>query len=65
MIIVTSALKTNIQNLKIIHEKKSDYKVITVSMGLVCKNVDELDTKDSLYKVADDFLYQAKETGRN
>lgn len=62
---MSNTIKTNIQDLNILHEKNPDYKVITVSMGLVCKKPQDIDNEDSIYKEADDLLYQAKESGRN
>lgn len=58
-------LKATIQNLAIQHEGSDNYKVITVSMGLICSEINQADTADSLYKKVDDLLYQAKATGRN
>ena len=58
-------LKASIKNLDILHEKSPKYQVITVSMGLICSEISQDDTADSLYKKVDDLLYQAKSAGRN
>ncbi|KAG2737801.1 GGDEF-domain-containing protein [Suillus brevipes Sb2] len=58
-------LKANIENLNIPHDGSSKYRVITVSMGLICSEINQDDTVDSLYKKVDELLYQAKAAGRN
>lgn len=56
-------IRSDIENLKIEH-KKNVSKYVTASMGLiVLKN--ECINEDELYKLADDTLYLAKESGRN
>ena len=62
---LSNTLKTNIQDLKIAHEKNPIYKVLTVSMGLVCKVPQKGENGDNFYKEVDDLLYQAKASGRN
>ena len=38
---------------------------LTVSMGLICKNANDIDNFYEVYKQGDDLLYRAKELGRN
>lgn len=60
-----NALRENIEAMKIPHKhsKVSDH--ITASMGLVCKNANDIDHMDEIYKEADELLYASKESGRN
>nr|MBP7250975.1 diguanylate cyclase [Aliarcobacter sp.] len=46
------------------HKYSSVSSYITASMGLICKNANEI-VIDEIYKQADDLLYQAKRSGRN
>lgn len=57
-------IKNNIENLKIKHEFNSASAYITASMGLICKNANDI-IIDEIYKQADDLLYEAKRNGRN
>ena len=57
-------LRKNIENLKIEHKYSSVSSYITASMGLICKNANEI-VIDEIYKQADDLFYQAKRSGRN
>ncbi|MDD3055972.1 MAG: diguanylate cyclase [Aliarcobacter sp.] len=57
-------IKNNIENLKIIHEFNSASPYITASMGLICKNADDI-IVDEVYKEVDNLLYEAKRSGRN
>ena len=58
-----NTIKNNIEKLQIKHEFSSVRLYITASMGLVCKNANDID--DKIYKQADALLYEAKENGRN
>ena len=58
-----NTIKDNIEKLQIKHEFSSVRLYITASMGLVCKNANDID--DKIYKQADALLYEAKENGRN
>ena len=58
-------IRQNIENLHIKHEKNSASAYITMSMGLVSLNAKDIYSADKMYKMADDFLYNAKENGRN
>lgn len=57
-------IKNNIENLRITHEFNSASPYITASMGLICKNADDI-IVDEVYKEADNLLYEAKRSGRN
>ncbi|MGE3300432.1 MAG: diguanylate cyclase, partial [Arcobacter sp.] len=57
-------IKNHIENLKIKHEFNSASAYITASMGLICKNANDI-IIDEIYKQADDLLYEAKRNGRN
>ena len=59
-----NSLRKSIENLKIEHKYSSVSSYITASMGLICKNANEI-VIDEIYKQADDLLYQAKRSGRN
>ena len=58
-----NTIKNNIEKLQIKHEFSSVRLYITASMGLVCKNANDID--DKIYTQADALLYEAKESGRN
>lgn len=48
-----------------IHEYSSVSKYVTASMGLICKKASKIEDMDTLFKQADDLLYESKENGRN
>ena len=52
------------EKLQIKHEFSRVHLHITASMGLVCKNANDISI-DEIYKEADDLLYEAKRSGRN
>jgi len=58
-------VRQSIENLKIEHTGNSASSYITASMGLVCKNANDIVDQDEVYKQGDDYLYTAKESGRN
>jgi diguanylate cyclase (GGDEF)-like protein/PAS domain S-box-containing protein len=58
-------LRQNIEDLHIIHAFSSTSQFITASIGLVCKNANDISDMDEIYKEADDLLYKAKEDGKN
>lgn len=62
---IANAIRENVQNLKIAHEKSSTNEYVTISIGLVTKKSTENLVDDEIYKEADDYLYKAKESGRN
>jgi len=58
-------LKDAIEGLKIVHEKNSASKYITASFGVAIFKSDENITQKKIFKLADDLLYEAKESGKN
>ena len=58
-------IRRSIENLNIEHKGNENYNVVTVSIGLVCKEADLIDNINMVYKEADDLLYEAKKNGRN
>ena len=61
---IANNVKKDIEELKIEHEKNSASKYVTVSIGLfICDGCD-MDS-ETIYKITDDNLYKAKQTGRN
>ncbi len=58
-------IRENIKKLNIPHEHSSVANHITASMGLVCRNENEIQDMDIIYKEADDLLYKSKESGRD
>lgn len=58
-------IKDEIENLKIEHKANEVSKFVTISIGIVSKEKDEITNSDLLYKEADDCLYEAKKLGRN
>ncbi len=58
-------LREEVENLKIEHKASGVSKYLTISIGLVSKDSNEIEDCDKLYKEADDNLYEAKKQGRN
>lgn len=58
-------MRQNIENLCLEHKNNSASAYITASMGLVCKNANDIKGADEVYKLGDDLLYKSKESGRN
>ncbi len=58
-------IRTNIENLKIVHSGNKVRNYITASWGVICKHAKNIKNTDEIYKDADDLLYMAKNTGRN
>jgi len=63
--IFADKIRQNIQNLKLEHKSSTVGPYVTVSMGLVTKPYTENLVDDIVYREADDYLYKAKESGRN
>ncbi len=61
----SNKIKENIENQKIEHSSSKISPYLTVSMGLICKNANDIDNFYEVYKQGDDLLYKAKELGRN
>jgi diguanylate cyclase (GGDEF)-like protein len=61
----SDTIRKNIQNLEIPHKENSAAEHLTVSCGLVCKRGNDISSDDAIYKESDDYLYNAKKTGRN
>lgn len=62
---LANKLRVNVENLHLIHKENKSSEYLTISVGV--KNVDNdllLDYED-IYKLADNALYKAKESGRN
>lgn len=60
-----NTIRKNIEALQIKHENNSVSPYVTVSMGLICKNANEITNENEIYKQADELLYEAKANGRN
>jgi len=60
-----NTIREQIEALEIPHEYSSASKYVTASMGLVSGRASTLGDMDSVFKQADDLLYEAKESGRN
>ena len=60
-----NTMKQNIENLHIKHESSRVSSYVTASFGLVVKDAHSIKSENELYKEADMFLYEAKESGRN
>ncbi len=58
-------IRNNIENLKIEHKNNKASPYITVSMGIYCDKARGVKDEDEVYKLADDLLYEAKDSGRN
>lgn len=60
-----NTIRENIENLHIEHSGNSAGSYVTASMGLICKNANDINNADEVYKQGDDLLYRSKESGRN
>lgn len=58
-------LKSDIHSLKIEHKYNSNKPFISASMGLLCKNANDILGMDEAYKEVDELLYLAKQNGRD
>jgi diguanylate cyclase (GGDEF)-like protein len=62
---VFERMQNNIKALKITHEFGTKGDILTASFGVVFAKATLIPNTDMLYKLADDMLYKAKETGRD
>ncbi len=62
---LSNSIRENIENLQIEHKKNTTSPYVTISMGLICKNANDINNIDELYKKTDILLYRAKSSGRN
>jgi len=62
---VAERIRSNVEDMKIYHEKSLPAKVVTLSLGVTTSEKDNLFSHEELVKHADMALYMAKESGRN
>lgn len=62
---VASAMRKNVEDLRISHSETAPFDYVTVSIGGSTVVPDATVTPSSLVKTADDMLYRAKQNGRN
>ncbi len=62
---IADRIRTNVEELKIKHSKSTTSNFVTISLGLISKNANDIKDLQELYKQADELLYKAKEQGRN
>ena len=62
---VAETLRKAVESAAIVHEGRSDVKFVTLSIGIACKPVATQFDSNTLFKLADEALYQAKAQGRN
>jgi diguanylate cyclase (GGDEF)-like protein/PAS domain S-box-containing protein len=60
-----NTIKQNIEDLHIEHSGNSASSYVTASMGLICKNANNIKDENEMYKLGDELLYKAKKSGRN
>lgn len=61
----SNKIRKNIENLHLEHSENSASEYVTVSIGLISKNANNIKSAEEIYKQADDLLYKSKENGRN
>ncbi len=61
----SQTIRKNIEELKIEHKTSSCSNFVTASLGLVCKEANNIIDEDEIYSQADKLLYKSKESGRN
>ena len=60
-----NVIRKAVEDLKIEHKKNLEYKVVTISIGLITIFHNQEINEAQIYKEADQLLYKAKENGRN
>lgn len=63
--ILVKKLKDSIEELKISHEQNSTSEYITASFGACIFKANGQVSQEKIFKIADDLLYEAKNSGRN
>ncbi len=58
-------IRCAVEELRIEHKNSEASKYLTISIGVVSRSFDKLESSVHLYKDADESLYKAKEQGRN
>lgn len=58
-------IRREIEALDILHEGNPPFNIVTASFGVCMTDISQDGHFDTLYKIADDALYRAKEKGRN
>jgi diguanylate cyclase (GGDEF)-like protein len=59
------SLRLMVEELKIPHAYNTASPFVTISIGQYCEKGLNIGSEDTIYKLADDLLYGAKESGRN
>ena len=62
---IADLARQNVENLKIEHSANSASKYVTISAGLYIIKSDNNKSDDAIYKMSDEALYVAKQSGRN
>jgi diguanylate cyclase (GGDEF)-like protein len=62
---VAETIKSEIANLKILHEQSAVSQYVSLSFGVSCTRPDQKRSPEALINTADQSLYQAKASGRN
>ncbi len=62
---VSEEIRTHVKNLEIAHEKSSVSEHVTLSLGIATMVPSGDDSADDIVAMADEALYEAKESGRN
>ena len=62
---IADTIRKNIENLEIQHSGNSASKFVSVSMGVYIIKPDAQNDTEEIYKLTDELLYKAKNSGRN
>ena len=65
VIVLSQKLKESIENLEIVHKGNNVSDFITISIGTKIVSCDTTLNQNDIYKLADQALYEAKDSGRN